>query len=304
MTACRAAIDVGSNSVKLCVVDGDGTRLERSLVVTRLSEGLAGSGRLDPDRILTTAATVGKLATRARELGADSIIVAGTEACRRATNVHLLVEAIDRDAGLPLRVLTGPEEARLGFVGAIGGLGPAEGPTLVVDIGGASTEISVGIDSPEHVFSVPHGAVSLTESHLHHDPPRPEELTNAIGEVQDDMEEVLRAVPGITEVVRHVGIAGTIVTVAAVELGLATFDENVIHSMLLTRDAAEDVFRTLATEALADRIHNPGLPRDRADIIVGGCCALVAVMRRLQLDGLTVSTRGLVDALCAEAALS
>jgi exopolyphosphatase/guanosine-5'-triphosphate,3'-diphosphate pyrophosphatase len=97
-----------------------------------------------------------------------------------------------------------------------------------------------------------------------------------------------------------VGVAGTIVTVAAIELGLAQFDANSLHGFVLTREAAEDVFRTLATEALADRVHNPGLPRERADIIVGGCCVLVALLRRLKINSLVVSTRSLLDGVAHE----
>jgi exopolyphosphatase/guanosine-5'-triphosphate,3'-diphosphate pyrophosphatase len=94
-----------------------------------------------------------------------------------------------------------------------------------------------------------------------------------------------------------VGIAGTITTMAAVELGLQTYDPEAIHGFQLTRDAAEDVFRTLATETLAARVHNPGLPRERADIIVGGCCVLVTILRRLQLSAIRVSDRNILDGL-------
>ena len=118
-----------------------------------------------------------------------------------------------------------------------------------------------------------------------------------IGAVQDELEEIGRLHPEMVTSQRVVGIAGTIVTVAAVELGLAEHDEAALHGFVLTREAAEDVFRTLATERLADRVLNPGLPRDRADIIVAGCCILVGFMRRLQLDEITVSTGSLRDGI-------
>jgi exopolyphosphatase/guanosine-5'-triphosphate,3'-diphosphate pyrophosphatase len=148
--------------------------------------------------------------------------------------------------------------------------------------------------------SIPCGAVTQTEVHLHRDPPRPEELTNAIGEVTDHLDDIIRLHPEVLEASRVIGVAGTIVTVAAVELGLPKFDAAALHGFALTRDAAEDVFRTLATEALADRVHNPGLPHDRADVIVGGCCVLVALLRRLKVDVLTVSTHNLLDGLALE----
>jgi exopolyphosphatase/guanosine-5'-triphosphate,3'-diphosphate pyrophosphatase len=118
--------------------------------------------------------------------------------------------------------------------------------------------------------------------------------------VTDHVDDIIRLHPEALEVSRVVGVAGTIVTVAAVELGLAEFDGTALHGFTLSRDAAEDVFRTLATEALADRVHNPGLPRDRADVIVGGCCVLVALLRRLKVDELTVSTHNLLDGVVLE----
>jgi len=109
------------------------------------------------------------------------------------------------------------------------------------------------------------------------------------------MDDLVREQPQVLEATRVVGVAGTIVTIAAVELGIARFDPVALHGMTLTREAAEDVFRTLATESLADRKSNPGLPPERADVIVGGCCALVGIMRRLRLPSITVSVHNLLD---------
>ena len=158
----------------------------------------------------------------------------------------------------------------------------------------------VGTDTLDFAVSLPFGAVNLTESELHRDPPRPEELTNAISLVSDGVDDVAHNYPLIGEVERVVGVAGTIVTVAAVEVGQKTFDPAALHKLTLSRDAVEDVFRTLATEPLRDRVFNPGLPRDRADIIVGGCCVLVAVMRRLQISEIVVSQYNLLDGLISE----
>jgi exopolyphosphatase/guanosine-5'-triphosphate,3'-diphosphate pyrophosphatase len=107
------------------------------------------------------------------------------------------------------------------------------------------------------------------------------------------------AIPEVGRAGTVLGVAGTITTVAAVEIGLAIYDRDAIHHFVLTRDAVEDVFRTLATEALADRIHNPGLAPERAPVIVGGLCVLVAIMRRLGLDELVVSESDILDGLTA-----
>ena len=165
----------------------------------------------------------------------------------------------------------------------------------MLDIGGGSTEYTLGVLEADQSASIPFGSVTSTASHLNTDPPLPEDLTNLIGAVADELEEIGRTMPGIVSPPRVVGVAGTIVTIAAVEIGLPTFDETALHGFVLTRDAAEDVFRTLATEPLADRVLNPGLPSDRADIIVAGCCILVATMRRLKIDSIIVSTHSLLD---------
>ncbi|MFM8836651.1 MAG: hypothetical protein ACKOFM_07360, partial [Actinomycetota bacterium] len=104
----------------------------------------------------------------------------------------------------------------------------------------------------------------------------------------------------INNVVRGAMQMGTIVTVGAVEVGQRVFNPDALHALRLGRDAVEDVFRTLATESLADRVHNPGLPRDRADLIVGGCCVLVALLRRLQISEIVVSQHNLLDGLISE----
>ncbi|MEY2768163.1 MAG: hypothetical protein RI912_1826 [Actinomycetota bacterium] len=289
-----AVIDIGTNSTKILVAEGDRDIL-RALEVTRLGEGLATSGQLSTAAIDRTVATVSALAARARDAGATGITVVGTAACRRAANTADLAAAVRSACGLDLTVLTGEQEASLSFTGALRRLPRISGNTLVVDIGGGSTELCVGVDEPHRAVSIPVGAVTATETDLTTDPPRPEDLTNVIGAVQDELEEIGRLHPEMLTASRVVGIAGTIVTVAAVEIGQAVLDEQALHGFVLTREAAEDVFRTLATEPLADRVRNPGLPRERADIIVAGCCVLVGLMRRLQLDGITVSTGSLRD---------
>ena len=167
----------------------------------------------------------------------------------------------------------------------------------MVDIGGGSTEFIVGTTEPEGLVSVDVGCVRLTERFLHSDPPKAEELSAAISVTLAHLEDVVRELPAAREARRLVGLAGTVTTVAAVELGLPAYDRERTHHFRLTRAAAEEVFRTLATEARADRIHNPGLEEARADVIVGGCCVLVAVLRFFEADELLVSEADLLDGL-------
>ena len=155
----------------------------------------------------------------------------------------------------------------------------------------------MGTSEPEGVFSIDIGCVRLTEKFLHHDPPTPEELSQVISVTRDYLEDVARELPGATEAKRFVGLAGTVSTVAAVEQGLPEYDTDRIHHFVLTHDAAEDVFRTLATEPRADRIHNPGLEEARADVIVGGTAILVAIMRFFDFDDCLVSEADILDGL-------
>ena len=293
-----AVIDVGTNSTNLLVIDAAGSQIDRRVAVTRLGRGMVNTGRLSEEGITSTVETI-KHYVDSIDPGTRIRIVA-TEACRRASNAKDFLDAVLAATGQHVEIVSGEAEGRLAFTGALSGTANAGRPTLVIDIGGGSTEVMFGDGELRWAHSIPCGAVTQSEQHLEHDPPRPEELTNAIGEVADHVDDILREHPEALEATNVVGVAGTIVTVAAIELGLAQFDVNALHGFVLTREAAEDVFRTLATESLADRVHNPGLPRERADIIVGGCCVLVALLRRLKIDSLVVSTHSLLDGVAHE----
>jgi len=290
-----AAIDVGTNSTNLLVVDEHGTELTRTITSTRLGEGLQSTGELSLEAMTRTVEVIASYVTAAQALGVTNIQIVGTAACRRARNAPRFSGLLREKTQLTIDVLSESDEASLTFSGALIGLPVIDTPTLVIDIGGGSTEYTVGTQSIDVFASIPFGAVTSTDSHISSDLPRPEDLTNLIGAVSDELEDITRDHPIVGTAIRAVGVAGTIVTIAAVELGLHEFDDSALHGMALTREAVEDVFRTVATEPLTLRVQNPGLGPDRADIIVAGCCILVATMRRLHLAEITVSTRGLLD---------
>ena len=295
-TSPVAAIDIGTNSTNLLIVDPQGNEIVREVNVTRLGKGVAASGLLDDSAIAATVQQLTVYASLLQQHHVETFRVTATEACRRASNANIFLDQAQTILGKRPEIISGVEEGQLAYRGALSKLDPHDGTTIVIDIGGGSTEIMIGQgNSLQHASSFPVGAVVLTETELHRDPPRPEELTNAIGLVTDFMDDLVREQPQVLEATRVVGVAGTIVTIAAVELGIARFDPVALHDMTLTREAAEDVFRTLATESLADRKSNPGLPPERADVIVGGCCALVGIMRRLRIPSLTVSVHNLLD---------
>ena len=295
-TSPVAAIDIGTNSTNLLIVDPVGNEIVREVSVTRLGKGVAAAGILDDDAIVKTVQQLAIYASLLKQHNVETFRVTATEACRRASNAHIFLDQAETILGKRPEIISGVEEGQLAYCGALSKLGPHNGTTVVVDIGGGSTEVMIGVGNElQHTVSFPFGAVFLFETELHRDPPRPEELTNAIGFVTDFIDDLVRSNPQVLDATRVVGVAGTIVTIAAVELGIARFDPVALHGMTLTRDAVEDVFRTLATESLADRKSNPGLPAERADVIVGGCCALVGIMRRLRLPSITVSVHNLLD---------
>ena len=301
-----AAIDLGSNAARL-LVRRDGQAPLRRSHLTHLSADVPRTGRLGPDALERTAAVLRGYRALIDEHGVPLMATVATAAARHAADADALSRLVTEILGGPLRVLTPDEEARLTFAG-VRAAGVAPGSRLVVDIGGGSTEVVVGDAEPAGASSLEIGSASLTRAQLPSDPPRPEELSNAIAIVQEHVDDALRSLPDLDDTrwaIPVVGTGGTVTTVAAVEIGLPVrsgdgtedlVDES-LHGFWLSRAAAEDVFRTLAGEAERDRIHNPGLPRQRAGIIVGGCCILVGLLRRLGAPGLHVSLADLLDGL-------
>jgi exopolyphosphatase/guanosine-5'-triphosphate,3'-diphosphate pyrophosphatase len=291
------AIDCGTNSTRLLVSDARGATVERLMRITRLGQGVDATGSLVDAAVDRTLDVLREYRAVMDGHGVQRVRITATSAARDAANREVFLAAAEEVVGTRPELLSGEDEARLSFLGATAELDPVEGPFLVVDIGGGSTEFAVGTAEPEGVMSVDVGCVRLTEKYLHHDPPAPEELSQAISVVRDYLDDVMREVPASVEARRLVGLAGTITTVAAVELGLPVYDRDRIHHFVLTREAAEDVFRTLATETRAQRVHNPGLEEARADVIVGGAAILVAIMRVFEHDECLVSESDILDGL-------
>jgi exopolyphosphatase/guanosine-5'-triphosphate,3'-diphosphate pyrophosphatase len=294
-----ASVDLGTNSTRVLVGRPTGAGLEildRRNTITRLGQGVGASGRLALEAVERTLDCLRGYREVLDRHGVERVRVAATSASRDAANRDEFFGAVEALIGTRPELLSGDEEGRLSFRGATGELDPASGPFLVVDIGGGSTEFIVGTDRVEGVMSVDIGCVRLTEKFLHHDPPQPEELSACISLTDAYLDDVVREIPA-AEARTMVGLAGTVTTVAAVEIGLETYDRDRIHHFHLTREAAEDVFRTLATESRADRVHNPGLEEARADVIVAGCCVLVALFRHLGFDEMIVSEADILDGL-------
>jgi len=299
-----AAIDCGTNSTRLLVARGAGADkvpLARVNTITRLGRGVDATGRLDPAAIERTVDVLREYKAVLDEHGAERVRVTATSAARDATNSDEFFDAAEAVLGTRPELLSGAEEAELSFLGATAELDPADGPFLVVDIGGGSTEFIVGTDSVESSRSIDIGCVRFLEQYVEHDPPQPEELHACISVTQQWMDDVAQEVP-VRQAKTFVGLAGTITTMAAVELGLHEWDRDAIHHFRFERPAIEDVFRTLVTEPLEDRKHNPGLEEARADVIVAGACIFVGIVRWLDADACLVSESDILDGLVASLA--
>ena len=298
-----AAVDIGTNSVRLLVADVDGSgrdakldTLDRRMRITRLGQGVDRTRSLAPEAIGRTVDVLREYRRALDEHGVERMRATATSAARDATNRdEFFTPALDA-LGIEPELLSGEEEAGLSFLGATADL-DAPGPYLVVDIGGGSTEFVLGTTAPVGLVSLDIGCVRVTEQFLHSDPPAPEELSDAVSVVRDHLADVEHAVPGVADAATLVGVAGTVTTIAAIEQGLAEYDRDRIHHFRLSKAAVEDVFRTLATETAAQRAHNPGLEAGRVDVIVGGAIVLVTIMRALRFDEVLVSEADILDGL-------
>ena len=297
------AIDIGTNSVRLLVADVDGAgadaamhTIDRRMRITRLGQGVDEARRLRPEAIDRTLDALREYRGALDDLGARRVRATATSAARDAANRDDFFGPAGDVLGIEPELISGNEEAKLSFVGATAGLSdPA--PYLVVDIGGGSTEFIVGTREPDGLISVDMGSVRLTEQYLASDPPAPEELSAAKSIVRDHLADVEREIPAVLDAGTLVGVGGTITTVAAIELGLPEYDPDKINHFRLTKAAAEDVFRTLATETAEERRHNPGLDPGRVDVIVAGALELVTIMRAYSFDEMLVSEADILDGL-------
>jgi exopolyphosphatase / guanosine-5'-triphosphate,3'-diphosphate pyrophosphatase len=303
-----AAIDMGTNSTRLLVADVDGRGREAKLVpverrtrITRLGQGVDRDRTLQPEAIERTLSVLREYRGVIDEVGVERVRATATSAARDASNRDALFDPTERLLGVLPELLAGEAEARLEFLGATAGL-TEPGPYLVVDVGGGSTELIVGTDEPEALCSVDIGCVRLTEQFLHSDPPTAEELSQAVSVVRDQLADVGRQLPAARHVPTLVGTAGTVWTLAAIELGVDAARSDLIDHFRLTRAAAEEVFRTLATEPVDQRRHNPGLEPGRVDVIVGGAIVVVSVMRHWGFDSLLVSEADILDGLARDSA--
>jgi exopolyphosphatase / guanosine-5'-triphosphate,3'-diphosphate pyrophosphatase len=304
-----ATIDIGTNTVLLLVAEHTGSgpleAVEERAVITRLGEGVDRTRQLSPAAVERTCACLREYAQRIGELAVDRVAVVGTSAMRDAGGGEQVRERVRALFGVDARVLSGDEEARMTFLGALSGLPRDERQDVAVfDIGGGSTEVVIGrADAAASItfaesFDV--GSVRLTERHITHDPPSREER-DAIALAT---REAFSHVPARPASVPPVGIAGTMTTLAAVSLGLVPYDGTRVHGHSMTRDELGRVVDRLAALDLESRRAVAGMEPKRADVIVAGGLIVLSLVDHWHAEAVTISDRGVRWGLAEEIARS
>jgi exopolyphosphatase / guanosine-5'-triphosphate,3'-diphosphate pyrophosphatase len=289
-----ATLDVGTNTVLMLVAERDSAGAIHTIAdfarITRLGRGVDSSGRLDPHSAAQTLAAIADFVEKARDLGAEKIVGVATAALRDVSDGAEFIAQVKARAGLDLEIITGETEAQLSYLAVTKGLqlDPAA-KLLIVDIGGGSTElIRAEPGRPIDVVSLQIGSVRLTERFVHHDPPGTREamdLRLAVNETLQRLDWDFR--PDLM-----VGIAGTVTTVCAIVLGLATYDSKIVHGHRLSQDEVIATIAKLGALPLAERKQLSGLEPGRADVIFAGAAILERIMSHFHMNEVVVSDQG------------
>jgi exopolyphosphatase/guanosine-5'-triphosphate,3'-diphosphate pyrophosphatase len=293
-----AAVDLGTNSTRLLVADVEGGRLEeveRRLTITRLGEGVDERRRLLPVPITRVRNTLAEYRREVDDLGASRTLAIGTSALRDAENGEAFLGEIEWSYGFETRLLDGDEEAAMMLRGVRAGRDGGLEDTVVVDIGGGSTELVLATDGgPPHAVSLDIGCVRVTERFLVSDPPAEAELKDAAAYV--------RSLLPAYEALDAVGVAGTVTTLATLDLGLAEYDPRRTHGHRISFASVERELDRLGALTLEERLRVPGIEPGRAPVIVAGVLILREVLDAYGLSGIEVSERDILDGAALAAA--
>ncbi len=302
----RAAVDSGTNTTRLLVVDAAGEVLVRTSTVTRLGAGVDATGHLDDAALARTLDVIAGYRDRWEAAGVarDAVRIAATSAVRDAADRDRYFDGVRARTGVEAEVLSGTDEATMSFVGAVSGVDPAH-PTIVIDIGGGSTELVVGDDggglAGSHSMQV--GAVRVTERHLAGDPPSAAEVGRArdmVGAAIDDaVDDLVSQGADLARLASGVGVAGTITTLAALVGGFDDAESDDLHGRQVSADDVHDWTERLLVESVDQRRARPAIAPGRVDVIAAGALVLDLVVARFGLDSVTVSIADILDGLVA-----
>lgn len=296
------AIDIGSNSVRLLVADltvkagpdGPVETVARAGEVCRLARGLQREGMIDAELAIRAGSLAAEFARRARSLGAQHIVIGATAAIRNAINGNEVVDLIERESGLPVRILTGEDEARLIYRSVVVGLGrsASRSACVVFDIGGGSTEVVSGVGtSAGRWASLPFGAVSLTERWLHSDPPSPPEVEDLRREVLDGIMHHCAYMPDRVPLLA--GVGGTVTVLASMDREIAAYEPSLLEGWTIRAERLGPLVERLLTSNHKQRMEFPIVGEGRADIVAAGALVVALLFERFPSAGLVCSTQGL-----------
>ncbi|MEV6814639.1 Ppx/GppA phosphatase family protein [Micromonospora sp. NPDC051296] len=303
-----AAIDCGTNSIRLLIADlpapsaGPSAPLAdvcRRMEIVRLGQGVDATGRLAPEAIERTRVALADYAAEIEKLGAERVRMVATSATRDAANAADFRAMVEQTLGVAPEVVSGDEEARLSFTGAVRGL-PTDtrSPYLVVDIGGGSTEFVVGsrAGGVDAAISMDIGCVRMTERHLHGDPPGLAEIAAAQADIAVAVDRALAAVPG-REAATLVGLAGSVTTVVAIAEGLTEYDPSRIHHARVSYERVAEVTAELLAMTREQRLAIPVMHPGRADVIGAGALVLRVIMERAGMASVVASEHDILDGI-------
>ena len=295
-----AAIDCGTNSIRLLIADVADTALTdvvRETRIVRLGEGVDRSGRLAPAALERTRIALGDYAAAIADQQAERIRMVATSATRDADNRDAFVDMVRGELRVDPQVIDGAEEAALSFAGAASVIGADRGPLLVADIGGGSTELVRGDAGAElRSFSMDVGCVRLTERHLHDDPPRPDQIAAAKADVRAAIGRAREHV-SLDPAVTMVGVAGTVLTLAALVFGVERYDEAAIHGATMSAAQVREVTAELLAMTRAQRAALPAMHPGRADVIGAGALVLRTLVDEIGVHAVTASAHDVLDGI-------
>ena len=295
-----AAIDCGTNSTRLLIAEvgenGQYEILDRRQEVTRLGEGVDAAGKLNDEAIDRVLATLMSFREILDAEGVHEFRSIATSAVRDAANRSIFLSAAEGILQKEVELISGRQEAELSFLGATHSV-EIQGPYLVFDLGGGSTEFSYGGEMCEQFLSIDAGCVRMTERFIHSDPPLPEELSAALSLVELHLIDVEKEISSVDKATTLIGLAGTVSAIAMIEQGLEKYSYELVHHYLMSHADMEEVFRILVTDNREQRLTNPGMEEDRVDVIVGGLCILIQIMRQFHFTDCLVSEADILDGL-------
>src|SRR5947209_177132 len=303
-----AAIDCGTNSIRLLVADLSDNKLvdvHREMRIVRLGQDVDATGRLAPGAVERTRVALADYAAIMRRADARRVRMVATSATRDATNREDFFSMVRRTLGTDAEVITGDEEARLSFTGAVGDLDPADGPFVVVDVGGGSTEVVLGdwdgtTAKVTAARSVNVGCVRITERHLRSDPPTANEISAARQFAAQTLHEAFADVP-VDRASTWVGVAGTVTTLSAVAQQLPGYDAERTHLSRLSQDQIRGTAESLLASTHQQRAANPVIHPGRVDVIAGGALIVAVLAEELHaragIAELVVSEHDILDGI-------